>query len=138
MKKLKRALLIVLAVIAIFTLVSCSSFGKIKKEFTSAGYEYVDVDENTYAKTIAASYEESEVSCTVHLFRTDSLIGTDVYAVVLEFKSNKEAAEALSENNTLTGFIKDLQSSDLVNGNCVLIPLSLTKADDMIKTFKNA
>lgn len=138
MKNLKRALLIVLAVVSIFTLASCSSFGKIKSAFKDAGYEYVDIDENASAKSIAASYEESEVSCTVHLFKTKSLIGTDVYAVVLEFKSNKEAAKALSENNTLTGFIKDLQDSDLVNGNCALIPLSLTKAEEMIATFKNA
>ena len=138
MKNLKRALLIVLAAVSIFTLVSCSSFGKIKSAFKDAGYEYVDVEENASAKTIAASYEESEVSCTVHLFKTDGIAGIDVYAVVLEFKSNKEAAEALSENNTLTGFIADLQDTDLVNGNCVLIPLSLTKADDMIATFKNA
>ena len=138
MKNIKRLLVIVLAVISVFTLVSCSSFGKIKSAFLAADYEYVDVSENSSAKTIAASYEESEVSCTVHLFKTKSLIGTDVYAVILEFKSNKEATNALSENNTLTGFIKDMQSTELVNGNCVLIPLSLTKADEMITTFKNA
>ena len=138
MKILRRALLITLAAISIFTLVSCSSFGKIKNAFKDAGYEYVDIEENTSAKTIAASYEDSEVSCTVHLFKTDGIAGIDVYAVVLEFNSNKEAANALSENNTLTGFIKDLQETDLVNGNCVLIPLSLTKAEDMVNIFKNA
>ncbi len=138
MKNLKRALLVVLAVVSIFTLVSCSSFGKIKSAFKDAGYEYVDVDENASAKTIAASYEDGEVSCTVHLFKTDGVAGIDVYAVVLEFKSDKEAAKALSENNTLTGFVKDMQESDLVNKNCVLIPLSITKAADMINIFKNA
>lgn len=138
MKNLKRVLLIVLAAISIFTLASCSSFGKIKSAFKDAGYEYVDVDDNASAKTIAASYEDSEVSCTVHLFKTDGVAGIDVYAVVLEFKSNEEAAKALSENNTLTGFVKDMQESELVNKNCVLIPLSLTKAADMINIFKNA
>ena len=138
MKNLKRALLVVLAVVSVFTLVSCSSFGKIKSAFKDAGYEYVDVDENASAKTIAASYENGEVSCTVHLFKTDGVAGIDVYAVVLEFKSDKEAAKALSENNTLTGFVKDMQESDLVNKNCVLIPLSITKAADMINIFKNA
>ena len=138
MKNIKRILLVVLALTAVFTLVSCSSFGKIKSAFLAADYEYVDVNESTEAKTIAASYEENEVSCTVHLFKTKSLIGTDVYAVVLEFKSNKDAAKALSENDTLSGFISTLQESELVNDNCVLIPLSLTKAADMINIFKNA
>ena len=138
MKNIKRLLVIVLAVISVFTLVSCSSFGKIKSAFTGAGYEYVDIDESSSAKTIAASYENSEVSCTVHLFKTDGIAGIDVYAVVLEFKSNKEAAKAISENDTLTGFVSTLQESDLVNDNCVLIPLSLTKAEDMVNIFKNA
>lgn len=138
MKNMKRVLLVVLAVISIFTLVSCSSFGKIKKAFVDAGYEYVDVKDNESAKTIAASYEDSEVSCTVHLFKGNSVLGTDAYALVLEFKSNEEATKQLSENNTLTGFFKDLQKSDLVNENCVLIPLSLLKAEDMIEIFKNA
>lgn len=138
MKNMKRVLLVVLAVVAVFSLVSCSSFGKIKKAFTDAGYEYVNVEDNESAKTIAASYEDSEVSCTVHLFKAKNIANLDAYAVVLEFKSNEEAAKQLSENNTLTGFFKDLQKSDLVNDNCVLIPLSLLKAEDMITTFKNA
>ncbi len=138
MKNMKRVLLVVLAVVSIFTLVSCSSFGKIKKAFVDAGYEYVDVKDNESANTIAASYENSEVSCTLHLFKGNSVIGTDAYALVLEFKSNEEAQKQLSENNTLSGFFKDAQKSDLVNGNCVLIPLSVLKLDDMVKVFKNA
>jgi hypothetical protein len=30
--------------------------------------------------------------------------------------------KALEENATLSGLIKDSQDSDLVNGNCILVP----------------
>lgn len=125
------------AVMLVATLVSCvSSFGGIKKNFEKNGYTYVeDTDSEKTAKTITAELEEGDISCTAHLFKTDGLFGVDVYALVLEFGSDKDMQEAISESGTIKGFISDIQDSELVNGNCILIPVSVTKAEEMTKIF---
>ena len=121
------------------TVASVKSCGLIKEEanFEKNGYVYVeDADSEGTTKKITAELEEGEISCTAHLFKTDGLFGVDVYALVLEFSSDKDMQEALSESETLKGFVKDAQDSDFVNGNCMLVPISLTKAEEMIKIFK--
>lgn len=138
------AMVLILSMAAVM-LVSCSSFGSIKSNFKKNGYEYVEMkddatdDEAKEANTIVASLEKGDVSCTAHLFKTTTKVLTadvPVYALVLEFKSDKELEEALADSETLKGMFKDAQKSDLVNGNCLLIPLSLTKYDEMVKIFK--
>ena len=125
-------------------LVSCSSFNKIKGNFEDAGYKLVENDDET--NNITAELENGNISCTAHLFQKDadlgdldSIVGNLVKynALVLEFKSDADLEKALSEDGseTLKGLVKDIQKSKLVNGNCLLVPLSPLKASEMIEIF---
>ena len=136
MKTFTRITAVVILAVMVLSLVACSSFGGIKANFEKNGYTYVeDADSENTTKTITAELEEGNISCTAHLFKTEGLFGVDVYALVLEFGTDKDMQEALSESETLKGFVKDAQDSDFVNGNCMLVPISLTKAEEMIKIF---
>ena len=137
MKKFVRVLAVALVAVMVLSFVACSStFGGIKSNFEKHGYTYVeDADSESTSKTITAELEQGDISCTPHLFKTDGFLGVDVYALVLEFGSDKDMQAAMEESATIQGLIKDAQESQLVNGNCLLIPISLTKADDMIKIF---
>ena len=141
MKKMTKLLALALvAVMLLTTLVSCgSSFGKIKKNFEDAGYTYISENDDSKAKTIAAELEEGNLECTVHFFKGDGkgLLGVDVFAMVLEFKSDKELAKAFAEDGseTLKGMIKDAQNSEYVRDNCVLIALTITQQDEMKEIF---
>ncbi|MGM9645773.1 MAG: hypothetical protein ACI3XS_03700 [Eubacteriales bacterium] len=133
MKKAVKIVSMALLLVAVTVmLVSCSSFSKIKRNFEDAGYKVVENDDE--ANTITAELEEGNISCTAHLFQKKGDILT-YNALVLEFKSDEDLNKALSESETLKGLVKDLQNSKLVNGNCLLIPLSPTKADEMISVF---
>lgn len=141
MKKMTKLLAIALvAIMLLTTLVSCgSAFGKIKKNFEDAGYTYQSEDANgdSTAKTITAELEEGNLDCTVHVFKGEGAFGIPVYAMVLEFKSDKELAKAFSEegSETLKGMIKDAQNSEYVRDNCVLIALTITQQDEMKGIF---
>ena len=128
------------AIMLLTTLVSCgSAFGKIKKNFEKAGYTYVseDADGNSMAKTITAELEDGNLDCTVHVFKGEGAFGVPVYAMVLEFKSDKELAKAFAEegSETLKGLIKDAQNSEYVRDNCVLVALTITQKDEMKGIF---
>lgn len=141
MKKMTKWLALALvAVMLLTTLVSCgSSFGKIKKNFEDAGYTYISESDDGTAKTIAAELKEGNLECTVHFFKGEGkgLLGVDVFAMVLEFSSDKELAKAFEENGsaTLKGLIKDAQESEYVRDNCVLVALTLTQQDEMKEIF---
>ena len=139
MKKMTKWLALALvAVMLLTTLVSCgSSFGKIKKNFEDAGYTYVTDNEDGTAKTITAELEEGNLDCTVHFFKGEGAFNIPVYAMVLEFKSDKELAKAFSEegSETLKGMIKDAQNSEYVRDNCVLVALTITQQDEMKGIF---
>jgi major membrane immunogen (membrane-anchored lipoprotein) len=141
MKKMTKLLAVALvAIMLLTTLVSCgSAFGKIKKNFEKAGYTYVseDADGNSMAKTITAELEDGNLDCTVHVFKGEGAFGVPVYAMVLEFKSDKELAKAFAEegSETLKGLIKDAQNSEYVRDNCVLVALTITQQDEMKGIF---
>lgn len=141
MKKMTKWLALALvAVMLLTTLVSCgSAFGKIKKNFEDAGYTYISESDDGTAKTIAAELKEGNLECTVHFFKGEGkgLLGVDVFAMVLEFSSDKELAKAFEENGsaTLKGLIKDAQESEYVRDNCVLIALTVTKQAEMKDIF---
>ncbi len=142
MKKtmMKLTALALVALMLLGSLVSCSSsFGKIKRNFKKAGYTYVEPskdDEGNTANKITAELGKGNLECTAHIFKADGFAGFDVIALVLEFKSDKDLQKALDEGSeTLKGLLKDLQQSELIRGNCLLVPLSFTKTEDMIETF---
>lgn len=138
MKICKRVFAACLVVSLIFLLASCGTFNKIKKNFTDAGYTYVeksDDDDAKTANTIAAQLEEGEISCTLHMFKKEVVsvgsLTTYKWAFVLEFKSDAELQKAFEENGsaTLKGLITDAQNSDYVNGNCILLPSILDNSE---------
>ena len=138
MKTCKRIFAACLVVSLVFLLASCGTFSKIKKNFTDAGYTYVessDDDDAKTANTIAAQLEEGEISCTLHIFKKELVsVGsatTYKWAFVLEFKSDAELQKAFEENGsaTLKGLITDAQKSDYVNGNCILLPSILDNSE---------
>lgn len=140
MKNTKRILCLALILVTLFTLVACSSFGGIKSRFEKNGYTYIELDEdNSTAKSITAELEEGEISCTLHMFKkNDSLI--PAIAMVLEFSSDKDLQKAIADDGseTLKGLLKDSQNSEYINGNCVLVPLSINKdtINEMKELFK--
>ncbi len=144
MKIFTRILAFLMLAVMVLSLVACSSFGSIKKNFEKAGYTYIESAEDedgeaAIANKITAELENGEISCTAHLFKTTTEIlfaDVPVYALVLEFDSDKEMEEALSESETLKGILADAQESDFVNGNCMLVPLSATKFQEMVNIFK--
>ena len=140
MKTISKILLVALCVTMLFALVGCSStFGKIKKSFEAAEWEYVEAeDADGLASTTIEAVEDGELECTVHAFKKDGLLGINAYAVILEFKSDKELNAALEDNETLKGLIKDAQDSDIVNGNCVCIPVSITMIDEILDAFNES
>ena len=121
-----RLLTMSLLLCMMLTLVSCSSYNKILKNFEDAGYVELSTEEGddaATAKTIKAELEKGELACTVHILKKGDGF-TAKYAVILEFTSDKELAKAFEENGsaTLKGIITDAQNSPYVNGNCILIP----------------
>lgn len=141
MKTMTRVLCVMLvAVMLTITLVSCgNAFNKIKKNFEAAGYEYLSEDSqgNSTAKAIAGELAGGNFNCKVHFFKGEGWLIFDKYCMVLEFESDKALQKAFSEegSSTLKGLISDIQNSDMVRDNCVLIPLSLTKAKEMKEIF---
>lgn len=136
-----RLFAVALLLCMMLTLVSCSSYSKILKNFEDAGYVELSTEEGddaATAKTIKAELEKGELACTVHILRKgEGLLAK--YAVILEFTSDKELAKAFAEDGseTLKGVIKDAQDSPYVNGNCILIPsvgdLASTERTDLFK-----
>ena len=119
-----RLLALSLLLCMMLTLVSCSSYNKILKNFEDAGYVELtgeEGDDAATAKTIKAELEKGELACTVHFLKKENGLK---YAIILEFTSDKELAKAFEENGsaTLKGLIEDAQNSPYVNGNCILIP----------------
>jgi len=121
-----RLLTLSLLLCMMLSLVSCSSYNKILKDFEEAGYAEIDTEEGddaTTAKAIKAELEEGELTCTVHILKKGEGLSTK-YAIILEFTSDEELAKAFAEDGsaTLKGVIEDAQDSPYVNGNCILIP----------------
>jgi hypothetical protein len=127
-------------VMLVMTLASCSSYGKIKSNFKSEGYIELESEDNSTAKTITAELEKGNISCTVHFLQRksgddasalDKIADAATTVIILEFSSDKEIVEAVKESGTLSGIIGDLQKSEYVRDNCVLIPLINTAAKDI-------
>ena len=136
MKTMTRILAFALLAVMVLSLVACSSYGTILKNFKNAGYVEVDLEEadDSTAKKLVAETENGNLSCDVHLLQLEGDL-LDYYAIILEFASDEALTEALDENATLKGLITDAQKTKLVRDNCILIPLSIIKMDNMIELF---
>ena len=127
------ALMLVL-IVSIACLVSCSTYGSIKKAFEKEGYTLQNADNEP---TGEVKTDDGVIKYTIHTFqkeseKSDSIVGSIIggiaqgasTAVVWEFSSDKDLEKAIAESETLKGIIKDSQDSEYVNGNCVLTTIN--------------
>ena len=141
MKKTVKILALTLAlVLCTLALVSCSTFPSIQKSFENNGYEL-----QGEGKTGSFSYEGKEISYTVYTFQLkkaeedggllDNIIGgitqTLSTAIVWEFATNADLQKAIESSEEIKTVLKDAETSDYVNGNCVL----MTVNPDAVKIF---
>ena len=120
MKLFKKLLLMFIVTLFTLGLTACSKFGSIKREFKEEGWEYIqNEDGGSIVKAIVAELENGELTINVHVFKKGLSS-----AVVIEFGSSKELYKAIDSSETLKGFLKDIQDSDYVNDNCVLLTLN--------------
>lgn len=136
MKKKLATIFSSLALVAmlIATLCACSSYDSVKSEYESNGWteneNCVKLQETLLKNALGEDYAQT---CKIHALAKDGSILN--YVVILEFKSTDEMNKKLDESETLKGMIKDVQNSDLVNKNCVLL-FSMTNEGREI--FKNS
>lgn len=128
---MKKVILIFTSVLIMLTLAGCVSLDTIQDRFSDAQYTYSS-DGSVLITSLMSGFEEDGISVTAHVFTTGLKT-----AIVLEFESTKEMKAELEENNTLMGFIEDLEEDKLVQGNFLLIPIALTDTDiqQMIDIF---
>ena len=132
----KRSITVVLvaliAAIAITLLCGCSSYSKIRRAYEVEGYSESENVEEYQTKIVEALGEDFEDVCSVHLMADGLKV-----ALILEFKSTQEMEDAINESESLKGLISDIQKSDYVSGNCVLLFYTpLTDAADIFKSTK--
>lgn len=147
MKKLTKvlALVLVLATLA-FTLVSCSTYGKIKSALEKKDYvENTDLD--AVATAIKNELEKKDLAVEIHMFAKKGTLAKNV--LVVEFKATDDMKKAYEDSNTMQGLIKDIQKNDdakafynalveagYANGNCLVFPLSIVQSE-FIKEVKD-
>lgn len=147
MKKLTKvlALVLVLATLAL-TLVSCSTYGKIKSALEKNDYvENTDLD--TVATAIKKELEKEDLAVEIHMFAKKGTLAKNV--LVVEFKATDDMKKAYEDSNTMQGLIKDIQKNDdakafydalveagYANGNCLVFPLSVLQSE-FIKEVKD-
>lgn len=140
MKTLKRITAGVLLLTMVVVLCACSTYPSIQKSFLDAGYKAVSTSEDNTALSLEGKFEDVDLKVTTHLFKTEGLLGIDVYALVVEFESEAALKAYMSDDEetsaTIKGFISDAQKADCVNGNCLLIPITITKISEMLDIFK--
>lgn len=120
-----------LMILAIF-LVGCSSIKDIQKNFEKEEYTLSAKLDSMY-ENLVSELEEDDIVIKPYLYTKGLKM-----AILFEFKNTKELEKAIEDSHTLAGLIADLQQSDLVNGNVLLIPIAFTSkdVDDIISIFQ--
>ena len=136
MKKKFATIFSSLALVAmlIATLCACSTYGSVKSKYESNGWtenEYcVKLQETLLKNALGEDYAQT---CKIHaLAKNGSILN---YVIILEFNSTDDMNKKIDESETLKGMIKDVQNSDFVNKNCILL-FSMTNEGREI--FKNS
>lgn len=144
MKNFVKVLAVMLVlVMSVTCLVSCSTYGGIKKDFEEAGYVLQNADDE---KTGEIKTEDGVITYTIHTFQKESKdnsglgaiiggIGSALStAVIWEFSSDKDLAKAMAENEDMKEALNKAQESELVNGNCFLLTIN----PDAIEVFNQS
>ena len=136
MKKKFATIFSSLALVAmlIATLCACSTYGSVKSKYESNGWteneDCVKLQETLLKNALGEDYAQT---CKIHaLAKNGSILN---YVIILEFNSTDNMNKKIDESETLKGMIKDVQNSDFVNKNCILL-FSMTNEGREI--FKNS
>ena len=148
MKRIAKITSVILVFVMILaTLTSCSSkYSSLQKAFEKEGYA-----ENTtftgIANTIKEELGKEDYAVELHMLTKSNGITS---ALVIEFKSTKEMANAFNESETLQGLAKDISKNEDVNkvhdaleeagyaaGNCLVVPLTITHSSEIQKIVKS-
>ena len=136
MKKKFATIFSSLALVAmlIATLCACSTYGSVKSKYESNGWteneDCVKLQETLLKNALGEDYAQT---CKIHaLAKNCSILN---YVIILEFNSTDDMNKKIDESETLKGMIKDVQNSDFVNKNCILL-FSMTNEGREI--FKNS
>ena len=136
MKKKFATIFSSLALVAmlIATLCACSTYGSVKSKYESNGWteneDCVKLQETLLKNALGEDYAQT---CKIHaLAKNGSILN---YVIILEFNSTYDMNKKIDESETLKGMIKDVQNSDFVNKNCILL-FSMTNEGREI--FKNS
>ncbi len=126
-KSLRLIALMLVVIISVFTLASCSQYGSIKADFEEAGYVLQNADNE---KTGEIETDDGVITYTVHTFKKNgsgivgAITGAFSTAIIWEFESDKELTKAMEENEDMMNVLADAQESQLVNGNCFLMTIN--------------
>ena len=123
-----------LVAMLIATLCACSTYGSVKSKYESNGWteneDCVKLQETLLKNALGEDYAQT---CKIHaLAKNGSILN---YVIILEFNSTDDMNKKIDESETLKGMIKDVQNSDFVNKNCILL-FSMTNEGREI--FKNS
>lgn len=136
MKKKFATIFSSLALVAmlIATLCACSTYSSVKSKYESNGWteneDCVKLQETLLKNALGEDYAQT---CKIHaLAKNGSILN---YVIILEFNSTDDMNKKIDESETLKGMIKDVQNSDFVNKNCILL-FSMTNEGREI--FKNS
>ena len=136
MKKKFATIFSSLALVAmlIATLCACSTYGSVKSKYESNGWteneDCVKLQETLLKNALGEDYAQT---CKIHaLAKNGSILN---YVIILELNSTDDMNKKIDESETLKGMIKDVQNSDFVNKNCILL-FSMTNEGREI--FKNS
>lgn len=126
-----KKLLLIMTFTFILLLSACVNIDRVEDNFIDAGYEKQD-NASEFIGDVLTSFEDDDLSVEAHVYQE----GTKT-AVILVFDSSDELQNQLDENNTLQGFIQDLEEERLVRGDMLLIPLAFSddNVEEMIQLF---
>ena len=139
MKKFTKLLSLLLVFALAFSIVACSSYGKVEKALKDIGYTVVENSDK------AKQYEDNENVTNIHVLEKASLLGKQ-YVIVLEFKSTEKLVEFFNSNEDIKDLVSDIASDEDVKAmhakleefglacdNCLVYPLSLDFLDVFTK-----
>lgn len=146
-KYLQIVALVLVMAMSVVVLTACNSYPNILKAFEDEGFSESSAVEQL-AESLKAELEEDEFAINVHVLYK-ALYGT---AIIIEFTATQDMKDAIAENEELQTQLKNVVENEdvqdlyddavekgIVNGNCVLIPVSLLgHTQDIIDIFKNA
>ncbi len=141
-----------LAILMAFSMVACSTYGKVQKALNKIGYVVLQSDDQ--AEEVEEESDVDEVEAYV-FSNANSLGLTEGYklniVLVFEFNATEDMMEFYKDSETLQGLVSDLQedgsakafydqlvAKGYANGNCLVISTNLTQAEAVKTAIKNA